>query len=55
MAKKVTTDEKKQMWQLYQDLGTYAKVAKKMKRSPDTVSKYVKEYEAAYRTAQILR
>lgn len=37
------------MWRLYQDLGSYTKVAKKVKRNPDTVSKYVKEYEAAVR------
>lgn len=52
---RVTAKEKKKMWELYQELGSYAKVGKKMRRSPDTVSKYVAEYNAAYRTAQILR
>lgn len=37
------------MWQLYQQLGTYKAVAKKMRRSPDTVSRHVREYEAAVR------
>lgn len=54
--KNVTEKEKEKMWRLYQDLGSYTKVAKKVKRCPDTVSKYVKEYEAAVRaTAVVLR
>ena len=47
MAKKVTAQEKEKMWQLYQKYGSYTKVAEKMKRSRDTVSRYVHEYEAA--------
>ena len=47
----MTEKEKEKMWRLYQDLGSYTKVAKKVKRNPDTVSKYVKEYEAAVRAA----
>ena len=35
------------MWLLYQQLGSFEKVAKKMRRNRDTVSKYVREYEAA--------
>ena len=31
---------------MYQQLGSFAKIAKKMQRNPDTVSKYVREYEA---------
>lgn len=39
------------MWRLYQETPCYAKVAKKVNRNADTVSKYVKEYEAAVRAA----
>lgn len=39
------------MWQLYQDLQCYKAVAKKMRRSPDTVSRHVQAYEAAVRAA----
>ena len=46
---KVTETEREKMWQLYQQLGTYKAVAKKMRRSPDTVSRHVREYEAAVR------
>ena len=42
------------MWRLYQTLGSYTKVAKKVRRNPDTVSKYVKEYEAAVRAAGVV-
>ena len=52
---RVTEKEKRQMWLWYQELGNYTLVAKKMKRSRDTVSKYVNEYEAASKIAQILR
>mgnify|MGYP002471382038 CR=1 FL=1 len=34
------------MWRLYQNLRSFKAVAKKMHRSPDTVSRYVHEYEA---------
>ena len=51
---RVTNREKRKMWDLYQTLGSYTKVAKKMRRSRDTVAKYVLEYEAALRVAQIL-
>lgn len=44
---RVTQKEKEKMWQLYQQLGSFKKVAKKMRRNPDTISKYVREYEAA--------
>lgn len=49
MAKKVTEKEKRKMWELYQKLGSYTKVAKRMRRSPDTVSRHVQTYEAAVR------
>jgi transposase-like protein len=52
--KNVTEKEKEKMWRLYQDLGSYTKVAKKVKRNPDTVSKYVKEYEAAVRATGVV-
>ena len=42
------------MWRLYQETPCYAKVARKVKRSADTVSKYVKEYEAAVRAAGVV-
>lgn len=49
---KVTKREMNKMWALYQDLGSYKAVAKKMKRSPDTVAKYVSRVEAVVNTAQ---
>lgn len=54
MAKRVTEQEKEKMWRLYQDLRSYAKVAKKTNRNADTVSKYVREYEAAVRAAGVV-
>ena len=51
---KVSQREKKRMWELYQQLGTFKAVAKKMKRSPDTVSRYVHEYEAALNVAHAI-
>jgi IS30 family transposase len=54
MRKNVTEKEKEKMWRLYQTLCSYTKVAKKVKRNPDTVSKYVKEYEAAVRAAGVV-
>lgn len=44
---RVTEKEKEKMWKLYQEFGCFKIVAKKMRRSPDTVSRYVHEYEAA--------
>ena len=46
--------EKEKMWRLYQDLGSYAKVAKRINRNADTVSKYVREYEPAVRVASVI-
>ena len=34
------------MWQLYNELGSFPKLTKKLNRSPDTVSRYVHEHEA---------
>ena len=44
---RVTQQEKEKMWQLYQDGNSFVKIGKKLHRSPDTVSRYVHEYEAA--------
>lgn len=56
MAKRtrVTQQEKEKMWQLYNELGSFSKVAKKLNRSPDTVSRYVHEYEAAVGAASVV-
>ena len=54
MAKRVTQKEKEKMWELYQKMGCYKKVANKMRRSPDTVSKYVHAYEAAVNAASVV-
>ncbi len=43
----VTQKEKEKMWKLYQELGTFKAVAKRMRRCPDTVARYVREYEVA--------
>lgn len=51
--KSVTQQEKEKMWQLYQELGQFTKVAKKLKRNPGTVSRYVREYEAEIRGASV--
>lgn len=47
MAKRVTEQEKRRMWELYQKYGSFKKVARIMHRSPDTVSRHVREFEAA--------
>ena len=49
---RVTQKEKNKMWFLYQDLGSYKAVAKKMRRSPDTVARYVNEIEQTIQVAQ---
>ena len=54
MAKRVTQKEKGKIWELYQKMGCYKKVANKMRRNPDTVSKYVHEYEAAVNAAIVV-
>ena len=51
---RVTQQEKEKMWQLYNQLGSFAKVAKKLNRSPDTVSRYVHEYEDAVGAASVV-
>lgn len=52
---KVTKKEERKMWELYQELGNYTLVAKKMRRNPDTVSRHIQKYEAALTIANLLR
>lgn len=35
------------MWKLYKEYGSFKQVARKMRRSPDTASRHVREFEAA--------
>ena len=51
---RVTPQEKEQMWQLYHDGFSFKKIAEKLRRSPDTVSRYVHEYEAAVSAASVV-
>ena len=55
MAKRVTEKEKEKMWQLYQQHGSFAKVAKLLRRDRSTVARYVSEYEAVIRTVNYLK
>ena len=48
---KVSPTEMMQMLELYNSYGTYAAVARKMRRHPDTVSKYVRLAIAAQGSA----
>ena len=48
---RVTQQEKEKMWQLYREGNSFVKIGKKLRRSPDTVSRYVHEYEAAVSAA----
>ena len=41
-ARRVSPTEIIEMQRLYREYGTYAAVAQKMKRSPETVARYVK-------------
>ena len=54
MASRVSQAEKELMWKLYQKYGTFKAVAEKLGRGRDTVSRYVREYEAAVHAASIL-
>ena len=49
MAKKITNEIIEQMLELYEELGTYSAVAKKLGVSASTVSKYIKE-KNSYKT-----
>ena len=42
-AKRITPEEIEKMILLYDKLGTYAAVAREIKRSPDSVAKYIKK------------
>ena len=42
------------MWQLFQDGTSFVKIGKKLRRSTDTVSRYVREYEAAVNAASVV-
>ena len=44
---RVTQQEKEKMWKLFQEGNSFVKIGRKLRRSPDTVSRYVHEYEAA--------
>lgn len=54
MATRVTQTEKEKMWQLYQKCGSMQEVAKIMKRSRNTVSRYVHEHEAAVNAVRVV-
>ena len=51
---RVTQKEKEKMWQLFQDGNSFVKIGKKLRRSPDTVSRYVHEYEAAVGAVSVI-
>ena len=51
---RVTQREKEEMWQLYQEGNSFIKIGKKLRRSPDTVSRYVHEREAAVNAVRIV-
>ena len=47
MANYVSAAERELMWKLYKKYGTFKAVADKLNRNPGTVSRHVREYEAA--------
>ena len=51
---RVTQQEKEKMCRLYQDGNSFVKIGKKLLRSPNTVSRYVHEYEAAVGAASVV-
>ena len=54
MAAYVSQAEKELMWKLYQKYGTYKAVADRLNRNPSTVSRHVREYEAAVSAASVV-
>lgn len=52
---KVTPKEINRMVQLYEELGTFKAVGKRMRRSPDTVSRHVREYYALHNMVVVVR
>lgn len=51
---KVTQQEAKKMWELYQTCGSVVAVARTMRRDRGTVSKHIAAYEASINTASVL-
>lgn len=51
---RVTQQEKEKMWQLYQEGFSFRKIAAKLHRSPDTVSRYVHEHEAVVNAVRVV-
>ena len=51
---RVTQKEKEKMWQLFQDGNSFVKIGKKLHCSPDTVSRYVHEHEAAVNAVRVV-
>lgn len=51
---KVTQQEAKKMWELYQKCSSVVAVARTMKRDRGTVSKHIAAYEASINTASVL-
>ena len=51
MANYVSAAERELMWKLYQKYGTFKAVAEKLNRNRSTVSRHVREYEAAVSAA----
>ena len=49
-----TQKEKEKMWQLFQDGNSFVKIGKKLRRNPDTVSRYVHEHEAAVNAVRVV-
>lgn len=47
-------ERERKIWQLYQEGNSFVKIGKKLRRSPDTVSRYVHEYEAAVGAASVM-
>lgn len=54
MATRVTQVEKDLMWELYQKCGSFKEVARIMRRSRETVSRYVHEREAAVNAVRVV-
>lgn len=42
MAKRITPEEVKQMFRLYEKYGSYVRVAEEIGRSPSTVGRYIR-------------
>ena len=51
---RVTQQEAKKMWELYQVCGSVVAVARTRKRDRGTVSKHIAAYEASVNTASVI-